>query len=347
MLALRYYGNRDIRLEDIPVPEVGENEVLIKVTDAGLSQTQVNEFIEGPLIINTQPHPLTGKSIPLIPCQEYGGIVEKVGKNVDPSWIGKQVAVLPLVYCGECEYCKKGKQNLCDKRAYHGLLGLDGGFAEYSVINVNNIFPVDKKELLTFIEPILVGINTLDLYKKHSGLDSVKDLKVLILGAGAVGLSIAAVWKFFAQADVYINEIINFRKQKAEEAGFKTIEKSQLKENSFDVVIDAAGMDPLSPQVALKEGLKYVKKGEFFISVGSYFHPISFVPVYITANEKHVLSSMAYKPHQVDLLPEVIKSIKLDFSKFITEIPLENIIEDGYYRAEVEKESFIRIVVKC
>ncbi|WP_297454687.1 alcohol dehydrogenase catalytic domain-containing protein [Persephonella sp.] len=347
MLALRYYGNRDIRLEDIPIPEVKENEVLIKVTDAGLSQTQVNEFIEGPLIINTQPHPLTGKSIPLIPCQEYGGIVEKVGKNVDPLWIGKQVAVLPLVYCGECEYCKKGKQNLCDKRAYHGLLGLDGGFAEYSVVNVNNIFPVDKKELLTFIEPILVGINTLDLYKRHSGLDSVKNLKVLILGAGAVGLSIAAVWKFFAQANVYINEILNFRKQKAGEAGFKIIEKNELRENSFDVVIDAAGMDPLSPQEALKEGLRYVKKGEFFISVGSYFHPISFVPVYITANEKHVLSSMAYKPRQVDLLPHIIEKINIDFSKFITEIPLKNIIEDGYYRAEVEKESFIRIVVKC
>ncbi|WP_457623209.1 alcohol dehydrogenase catalytic domain-containing protein, partial [Persephonella sp.] len=245
MLALRFYNKRDVRLENLPKPEPSENEVLIKVTQSGISQTQINEFIEGPFFINKDPHPLTGKSIPLIPCQEYGGIIEDVGKKVPKSLIGKQVAVLPLKSCGRCKYCKKGKENLCEKMAYHGLLGLDGGFAEYSVVHVNNIFLVEKEELLTFIEPLLVGLNTFDIYRTISKKKSFKREKVLILGAGPVGLSVASVWKDYVKADVSINDILAFRHKKAKELGLKTVDKGEIKKNSFDVVIDAAGMDPL------------------------------------------------------------------------------------------------------
>lgn len=241
MLALRFYNQRDIRLEKLPKPKPKKEEVLIKVTQAGISQTQINEFIEGPFFINKEPHPLTGKAIPLIPCQEYGGIIEDVGKGVDRSLIGKQVAVLPLISCGKCEHCLKGKENLCEKMAYHGLLGLDGGFAEYSVVNVKNIFPVEKEELLTFIEPILVGMNTFDIYRHYNGKEDFKEKKILILGAGPVGISVGAVWRDYVKADVVINDILSYRMKKAKEVGFRTVEKKELKKNSFDIVIDAAG----------------------------------------------------------------------------------------------------------
>ncbi|WP_457642434.1 alcohol dehydrogenase catalytic domain-containing protein [Persephonella sp.] len=347
MLALRFYDKRDIKLEDIPKPKPKKDEVLIKVTQAGISQTQINEFIEGPFFINKEPHPLTGKAIPLIPCQEYGGIIEDVGKNVDRSLIGKQVAVLPLVTCGKCEYCKNGKENLCEKFAYHGLVGLDGGFAEYSVVNVKNIFPVEKKELLTFIEPILVGLNTFNIYKSQNRDFDLYKKKVLILGAGPVGISIGAIWRDYVKADVYINDILNYRMKKAEELGLKTLKKEEIKENSFEIVIDAAGMDPISTQSAIIEGIDYIKKGGFLISVGSYFHPVSFIPSHLTFNEKNIISSMAYSLKQVNELPDALKSLKVNFQTLIQEVELKNIIKEGYYRAEVEKESFVRIVVKC
>ncbi|ACO03076.1 MAG TPA: hypothetical protein DEP48_08180 [Persephonella sp.] len=347
MLALRFYNQRDIRLEKLPKPKPKKEEVLIKVTQAGISQTQINEFIEGPFFINKEPHPLTGKAIPLIPCQEYGGIIEDVGKGVDRSLIGKQVAVLPLISCGKCEHCLKGKENLCEKMAYHGLLGLDGGFAEYSVVNVKNIFPVEKEELLTFIEPILVGMNTFDIYRHYNGKEDFKEKKILILGAGPVGISVGAVWRDYVKADVVINDILSYRMKKAKEVGFRTVEKKELKKNSFDIVIDAAGMDPLSTQSAIVEGIDYIKKGGFLISVGSYFHPVEFIPSELTFNEKNIISSMAYSLKLIDELPEVLKSLRINFKTLIQEITLEKIIEEGYYRAEVEKESFVRIVVRC
>lgn len=345
MLALRYYGQRDIRLEEVPTPEPKEGEVLIKVTHAGFSQTQVNEFIAGPFIINKSPHPLTGKAIPLIPCQEFGGIVEEVGYGVDKEILGKQVSVLPLVSCGKCEFCRKGEENLCDKLAYHGLLGLDGGFAEYCVVKRENIFPVEEKSLLTFVEPLLIGFHSLNRYRK---LESSEGKKVLVMGAGAVGISVATVWKLEGKSQVFMSEILPNRKRKAEEFGFELLSEEELKKQSFDVVIDAAGMDPLlGERQAFIEGQNYVRKGGVFLDVGTYFHFVSIVPASLLLREINLITSITYNSCDVEQLKNFLETNTLSFEALIEEIPLSRIVEDGYYRAEVDKDSFVRLVVRC
>jgi len=342
MLALRFYDQRDIRLENIPKPKPKDDEVLVKVTDAGISQTQINEFVEGPFIINKEPHPLTKKKTPLIPSQEYGGIVVEVGKNVDSSLIGKQVAVLPLLSCGKCFYCKNKQEQLCDKMAYHGLLGADGGFCEYSAVNKNNIFEIEKRELLTFVEPILVALHAAQIYSRFFEL---KDKKILILGAGAVGISIAAVFRDFFKANIELNDILEARLKRAKNAGFKTVKKEEI-DKKYDLVIDAAGMDTFIDKPAITEGAEYLKKGSVLLNIGTYFHPISFVPSNMLLNEQFLLESITYNSKDKEKLKEALKSLKVDFNYFIEYIDLKNIIEDGYFRAEVDKESFTRIVVR-
>lgn len=338
MKALVFYDQRELLLEEKVKPEPGTGQVLIKVTKAGLCQTQINEFIEGPFIINKDPHPLTGKAIPLIPGHEFGGIIHKVGKNVDKSLIGKQVAVLPLLSCGECKYCKAGKESYCDKLAYIGLVGEDGGFAEYSLINESNIYPVEKEELLSFIEPILVCINAAG--KINSGFS---EKKVLVLGAGAVGITLMAVWRDYFGADVIINDILPNRLKRAENAGLKTIKTKDINQK-FDIVVDCAGNDPLSKNSAILEGFMYLEKGGILLNIGTYFHPLSFIPAELLANEHKLITSYLYNNDDIKLLDNVLKSLKLDFSIFIEEIKSDNIIE-GYYRAEVDKDSFTRIVI--
>lgn len=342
MLALRFYDQRDIRLEEIPKPKPQKNEVVIKVTDAGISQTQINEFVEGPFLINKEPHPLTGKAAPLIPCQEYGGKIVEVGENVDNALIGKQVAILPLLSCGECAYCKNNQENLCDKMAYHGLLGADGGFCEYSAVHKDNIFFVENKELLTFIEPILVAIHAAHKVKK---IQTLKNKSILVLGAGAVGVSVAAVFRDYFGANVVVNDILEARLKRAKNAGLDTIVKSKISKK-YDIVVDAAGMDTLVDMPAIVEGMNYLKKSSPLLNIGTYFHPISFIPSKLLVNEHCLMESIVYNSKDVALLADVIKSLSVDFGCFIEYIALEDIIEDGYFRAEVDKESFTRIVVR-
>jgi len=338
MLALRFYGRRDIRLEKMEKPKLQKDEVLIRVIAAGISQTQINEFVEGPFIINKEIHPLTKKAIPLVPSQEFGGIVEEVGEDVDRSWLGKMVAVLPLVTCKKCKSCKEKRENLCENVAYYGLLGLDGGFSEYCAVKSENIFEVKKENLLTFIEPLLVGMHAGDRIGKTEGK------KILVLGAGAIGISVAAVLRDYFKADVYLNDILNARLRRAKKSGFEVLFKNELK-REFDVVVDAAGMDTIAENPAIIEGFEYIKKGGIVLNVGTYFHPIEFVPSKILFFEQALVASILYTSKEIEKLNDALVSLKVNFDDFIEEISLRNIIEDGYMRAEVDKESFVRLVV--
>jgi|GEM_PF-251888 len=340
MKALVYYGSRDIRLEDVEKPTPGPNDVLIRVTHAGISQTQVNEFIEGPFIINSEPHPLTGKAMPLIPGHEFGGIIEDAGSHVSRDMIGEQVAVLPRMNCGECLYCASGKEHLCPQMAYIGLLGEHGGFATYSVVPKENVFPVRDTSLLSFVEPILISI--------HAGKAIQHMLpasKVLIMGAGGVGVTFAAVLRDYFHADVTLTDTLPNRLERCAEVGFKTLDKEAL-EQEYDIVIDCAGSDPVSKRSALFEAFDYVYRGGTVLNLGTYFHSLSFVPAGLTVQEKQLRTSFAYNSRDEKILPEVIKSLKLDFSKLIETVDFDQIIEQAYFRSEVDKDSFIRLVVK-
>lgn len=339
MKALMYYNQRDIRLEDLYKPEPGNGQVLLRVTDAGLCQTQINEFVEGPFVINKERHKRTGKAMPMVVGHQFGGVIEKCGSGVDESFIGAQVAVLPLLSCGECYYCQKGYKGMCDDIAYYGLLGENGGFAEYACINKENVFKVNNPDILTFIEPILVAINASRKIK-----DITEKKQVCILGAGAVGLSMAAVLRDYCGMDIVINDILPGRLYRAKLAGFKTVDKSKLK-REYDMIVDCAGSNPLSKPSAFVEGFNYLMKGGILLSIGAYFHPIAITPVLLLASEHHIYTSYMYNPGDLELLPQVLERLNVNFSEFIERIKLENIIEEGYYRAEVDMDSYTRLVV--
>lgn len=339
MQALMYYDQRNIKLNDINIPVPEKDEVLIKVTDAGLCQTQVNEFIEGPYIINKTPHRVTGKAIPIIVGHEFGGIVEKVGNIKNSNLIGKQVAVLPLLKCGKCNYCKDNMESVCDDIAYYGLRGQDGGFAEYACVKKDNIFFTYNKNIITFIEPLLVAIHAANKIK-----DFIPNRKMCILGAGAIGISTAAVFRDYFGGNVVINDILPNRIKRVKMAGFQVKEKKELAPE-YDVVIDCAGSNPTSKTSAITEGFSYLKKNGILLNLATYFHPISIVPSFMLLNEYKLITSYLYDLIDVGMLEKIINSLRVDFSKFITRIKLENIIEEGYYRSEVDKDSFTRLVV--
>ena len=329
MRALLYYDQRSIKLSDIEIPKPLEGEILIKVTDAGLCQTQVNEFIEGPFLINKEPHSVTGKCVPIIAGHQFGGIVEKTF-SVDDSWlIGKQAAVLPVLNF-------HGKE---DNTACYGLTGENGGFAEYACVKKDNIFLTNEKNLLTFIEPILVGI--------HAGRkikECIKNSKVCVLGAGALGICVAAIFRDFFGGNIVINDVLPNRLKRVKDAGFDVRKKEDLK-REYDIVVDCAGSNPTSKFSAIAEAFSYLKNKGIMLSLGTYFHPVSIIPSDMLIKEQKIIASFSYDYMDVSILEKVIGVLKIDFSSFITNIKLNDIIEDGYYRSEVDKDSFSRLVV--
>lgn len=121
-----------LELAEIPVPEPGENELLLRVRACGVCRTDLH-VVDGDL-----PDP----RLPLVPGHQIVGIVERAGSSVGRYVVGDRVGVPWLGgSCGHCRYCKSGDENLCDFALYTGY-EVDGGFAEYCVADARYCFPI-------------------------------------------------------------------------------------------------------------------------------------------------------------------------------------------------------------
>lgn len=125
MLAARMYGADDIRVEEVPVPETGDGEVLIGVRAAAVCGTDVRILSYGAKGID--------ETHPRILGHEFAGVIEKVGKNVKGYKVGDRVAVAPNFGCGLCSQCIRGNGHLCADYKATGI-NTDGGFAKYCLI---------------------------------------------------------------------------------------------------------------------------------------------------------------------------------------------------------------------
>ena len=123
MIALRLYGPNDIRLEDVPVPEITDGEILLKVRAAAVCGTDVRMWKNGKTGVD--------KEHPLVLGHEFAGEIAKVGKGVPEAYKeGTMVAIQPNIGCGICDMCVSGRPHLCSSYRAFGI-NMDGAMAEY------------------------------------------------------------------------------------------------------------------------------------------------------------------------------------------------------------------------
>ena len=122
MLALRLYGKNDIRLEEVPKPVIGEDEILLKTRAAAICGTDVRMWKNGQKGVDAEH--------PLILGHEFAGTIVEVGKKVPFYKEGMVVGMQPNIGCGICNRCVEGKFHLCDDYRAFGI-NMDGAMAEY------------------------------------------------------------------------------------------------------------------------------------------------------------------------------------------------------------------------
>ena len=145
-----------LELVDLPIPKPKKGEILIKVSVCGACHTDLDEF-EGRL----------PTKLPVVPGHQVVGIVSELGKEVTKHKVGDRVGVTWLYSsCGQCNFCKTGQENLCEKAKWTGK-DADGGYAEYMVINENYAYPIPKRFTDSRAAPLLcagvIGYRTLRL----------------------------------------------------------------------------------------------------------------------------------------------------------------------------------------
>lgn len=160
-------------LKELPVPEPGSDEVLIRVEACGVCRTDLH-VVDGEL-----PDP----KLPLVPGHEIVGRVEQMGTNVTGLKVGQRVGVPWLGYtCGRCRYCVKGRENLCEHAKFTGYT-MDGGYAEYCVSKAAYTFPLDWSGSAAGAAPLLCA--GLIGYRSYSFIKDASTIGLYGFGAAA------------------------------------------------------------------------------------------------------------------------------------------------------------------
>ncbi len=204
MRAAVIYNPRDIRIQDIPIPAPKSEEVQIRIHACGVCGTDHSLFVGG-----------FPANFPVIIGHEFSGEITAVGEGVKNLKVGDRVTVDPNRVCRRCEYCRMGKEHLCQNLSSMGV-HIDGADAEYCVMLESNVYVLPdlvSYEQAAFTEPLACAIRGLEMAKVHQG-DTV-----LILGAGGMGNLITQLCALAGAAQVIVSEPIKRRRDVALENG--------------------------------------------------------------------------------------------------------------------------------
>jgi len=184
--AIRIHGPNDVRIEDVPVKELAEDEALIRVRAVGLCGTDYELYTNEMLFIQD------GRTkLPMIPGHEWAGEIIELGSQVSDFKTGDRVSGECTVACRNCEYCIRGQYNQCINRTETGVMNRDGAFAEHIVFPASHLHKFDSLpfEEAALIEPTGIALHGI----KRANVTPFDN--VAVLGPGPIGLQAAQIAK--------------------------------------------------------------------------------------------------------------------------------------------------------
>jgi L-iditol 2-dehydrogenase len=251
MQALWFNGQHEIEVKELRIPKLQPDELLVHVDACGVCGTDFHIY-EG-----NAP-----AKIPVVLGHEYTGIIIDAGSKFDKLKIGDKIAINPNIHCGYCEFCRKGKINLCSNLKALGVT-LNGGMSQFSVVPITqahllpNDFPFSKS---VFAEPVsccIHGINQAEI---------IPGEKVLIIGAGTIGLIMIQLAQLRGASNVIVLDPLQFKRDMASKLYADHV-LNPFDENTEEKVLDitSGGADTViecvGSQVAGESAVKLTRKG--------------------------------------------------------------------------------------
>ena len=329
MKAAVYHGKNDIRVEEVPVREIGADEVLIKVAYCGVCGTDVHIYnAEGGAFAVTPP---------LIPGHEFSGVIEKIGSDVKNLQVGDHVSGDPNIMCGKCYFCRNKLEHFCTNNIGVGTT-VDGGFAEFVAMKASHVFAVPKNVDLLYAamsEPVSCCVHGIDLCQIKAG-DTV-----LVMGGGPIGMIAVQLAKLSGAAKVILSEPVEEKRTLALKLG-ADLAVNPIAENldeflagvtkNVNCVIECVGNVHTQ-----EDAIRVAGKGAtvmFFGLVGPDAE-IKVKPDVIFKKELRVTSSFI-NPYTFYRAVELISSGRLNFDGIITNIvaleELPEVLKNPEYR---------------
>lgn len=207
MKSLWFTADRTLEVRDIPKPEARPGYYLIKVVMTGICGSDFEGYMGR-----------TGRRIPpMIMGHEWSGIIEKApeGGKYRP---GTKVTAFPKEFCGHCEFCKEGKENVCQAGVSMGAMRRNGSMCGYVTLEEKYLFPFENLsfESAAMTEPFAVAYRSV---YKVSDEELRKARYVLVIGAGTIGLLLVSVLKHRGAENIIVSDNSDFRLGVAKKCG--------------------------------------------------------------------------------------------------------------------------------
>ncbi|MER6351970.1 NAD(P)-dependent alcohol dehydrogenase [Streptomyces sp. NPDC001634] len=298
-------GVGEIVMEERPVPRPQRDEVLIKVAAVGVCGSDVHYYREGRIgdfVVDA----------PLVLGHEVSGRIVAVGDDVDASRTGERVAIEPQRPCRVCGQCKAGRYNLCPEMEFYATPPIDGAFCEYVTIQADFAHPVPdavSDESAALLEPLSVGIWA----SRKARI--VPGSRVLIAGAGPIGVITAQAARAFGAAEVIVSDPAADRRALAERFGAtRTLDptKEAVRDLAVDAFIDASGATP-----AVISGIEAVRGGGVVVLVGMGADQIP-MPIPVIQARELIITGVFRYTDTWPLAAHLVASGQVDLDSVVT-----------------------------
>ena len=346
MKALLLTAPSSLALTDLETPEPEAGEVRVRIAACGICGSDVHGYTGS-----------TGRRIPpLVMGHEAAGIIDAVGKNVSGEMVGQRVALDSTVFCGECEFCRNGQENLCTHRQVLGVscdaYRRQGCFAEYAIVPERCVYPLPDQMgfvAASLLEPLTIGLQAVRL-----GNASPATRSAVVIGAGTIGLAIIVALKSYGVQRIAAVDLDVSRLNEAREFGADAVFEAdqitakQLAEwgaasadaDGADLVLEAVGA-----AASVETAIHAVTRGGSVVLVGNV-SPVVELPLQTVVTRQIRLQGSCASAGCYPEAIELAASGAVDLSRFVSRVaPLEDGI-DWFTRLHNREPGVLKVVLQ-
>lgn len=327
-----------VKVKEVELPKVLENDVKIQVKVAGICGSDIHTY--------KGLHPF--RKPPVIIGHELSGEVVEIGSNVSTVKIGDKVTVEPQVGCGKCEYCLKGLVNYCELRTAPGIGNWYGTMAEYFITPEQTVFKLPDSvshDVGVLVEPVAVGVHAV-----RKGDIKVGD-RVAVLGAGPIGLLAMSVAKSAGATTTLVTDVLDYALDAAKKMGathtLNIKDKSDWSEEAkamsggmFDVVLVAVGVPGI-----IDQALALLRKGGRIVTIAMFHGDQTFNIHNLQNQEKEIVGCMTYNREDTKTAIDLLAAGEIETDVIITHRLSYTEAGDGFRMVDKKEDSSLKVVV--
>lgn len=326
-----------IEFRQVPTPEPGPGQVLIKIMEIGVCGSDIHVY--------HGEHPFT--SYPVTQGHEVSGIVERLGPGVEGLTVGQKVTIQPQLVCGKCWPCRHGKYNLCEELRVMGFQAT-GVASEYFAVDAAKVTPLPEEMSLeegAMIEPLAVAVHAVRRAGDVSGRD------ICVLGAGPIGIMVAQAAKGMGAGRVMITDVSALRLEKAKECGADFCVNTKEKDfgqaltecfgpDKADVIYDCAGND-----VTMGQAIQYARKGSTIILVAVFAKKAHVDLAVLNDHELDLNTSMMYRNEDYEEAIRLASAGRVRLLPLLSKrFPFREYL-DAYRYIDENRESTMKVLI--